>query len=534
MRSLRIDAGSLSPDHEGHFRSPSSESSCESDPARKQPAAPWQPVQESSGSEMPVQVWPAALASSVEAMPTSLREAKRRRKIEWSPEEDLAILTSVRKFGTQWGKIAAELQDRTADAVRNRWHRKQKNNSTHGSHQLKSAADALLSCGASPVAEESDSALSASGKRECIRGSDHGRSLWTEREDALIREGVAQHGCKWRIIASTLTGRSDSSVRNRWMRILKDVSVPPSAHAGASDTAHNGSFACAFFAGRPGAANNNGFGPTFSGDSGGANAAAFDAAYGCGAGAAQVQATPVVHATHSPESPVGVALSRWASQCEVPAPAYGAPTAHSPHSHPPPMSDHHLPAASAAPASQYDAHAHANSYGQQSPHAYANFDPRPQFILSHSQAVFPAPHYQRQLYAMPHPHQRMYPPPAPYMTNMPVYGAVYQPQYSEGQYAEGPYAEGPYADRKYAEAQFCLGQYEAPPPQPPQRHDSTDHSLPATASVAPAQPDLVPPPRPPPVGYRGLPGAMRTSAVQMAVPAPAWRARPRDATPTAA
>lgn len=46
--------------------------------------------------------------------------------------------------------------------------------------------------------------------------------MWTQHEDILIEEGVRKFGEKWRQIASTLDSRSDSSVRNRWMRMKRD------------------------------------------------------------------------------------------------------------------------------------------------------------------------------------------------------------------------------------------------------------------------------------------------------------------------
>jgi len=96
---------------------------------------------------------------------------------------------------------------------------------------VNSAADTVLSCSSSTTPDESSEPLSPNAKRECIRGFDHGRAMWTASEDAIIAEGVRQFGCKWRQIAATLEGRSDSSVRNRWMRILKDST---SSHAAIS------------------------------------------------------------------------------------------------------------------------------------------------------------------------------------------------------------------------------------------------------------------------------------------------------------
>ena len=41
----------------------------------------------------------------------------KRRKVGWTSTEDLVILASVRKLGTQWPRIASQLPGRTADAV---------------------------------------------------------------------------------------------------------------------------------------------------------------------------------------------------------------------------------------------------------------------------------------------------------------------------------------------------------------------------------------------------------------------------------
>ena len=58
---------------------------------------------------------------------------------------------------------------------------------------------------------------------EAKHGSAHGRSMWTTEEDRLIREGVSRFGLRWRQIATTyMPSRSDSSIRNRWMRIEKE------------------------------------------------------------------------------------------------------------------------------------------------------------------------------------------------------------------------------------------------------------------------------------------------------------------------
>lgn len=156
--------------------------------------------------------------------PENASEQKPRRKVGWTSTEDLAILATVRRLGTQWGRIAAQLPGRTADAVRNRWHRLQKTHSLGDTEEGRAALDALLlACGISDDWQSApDPTHKSGGDSSCIKGSDHGRAMWMPEEDALIEEGVRRFGCKWRQIASSLPGRSDSSVRNRWMRLQKE------------------------------------------------------------------------------------------------------------------------------------------------------------------------------------------------------------------------------------------------------------------------------------------------------------------------
>ena len=63
------------------------------------------------------------------------------------------------------------------------------------------------------------------------------RKEWSLAEDDLIRHGVQRLGCKWRVIAAQLPGRSDDAVRNRWSRLQESMrgpdQRPPKPHGAA-------------------------------------------------------------------------------------------------------------------------------------------------------------------------------------------------------------------------------------------------------------------------------------------------------------
>jgi len=133
---------------------------------------------------------------------------RKRPRLTWTEEENRIILSCVRRLGTQWDLVAAQLPSRTADAVRNQCHRLQKTT------ELYSGVPGF------------DDGHSDGSSEDRKTGSAHGRSVWTAEEDRIICEGMATFGCKWRRIAAKLPGRSDSSVRNRWSRICEGPSVP--------------------------------------------------------------------------------------------------------------------------------------------------------------------------------------------------------------------------------------------------------------------------------------------------------------------
>uniref|UniRef100_A0A7S2ITY3 Uncharacterized protein n=1 Tax=Haptolina brevifila TaxID=156173 RepID=A0A7S2ITY3_9EUKA len=72
---------------------------------------------------------------------------------------------------------------------------------------------------AAAVAAAASASLSDPTKNRRLQVSALPRKEWSAREDALIRSGVEQMGCRWRVIAAQLPGRSDDAVRNRWSRL---------------------------------------------------------------------------------------------------------------------------------------------------------------------------------------------------------------------------------------------------------------------------------------------------------------------------
>ena len=173
---------------------------------------------------------------------------KRRRKIQWTQTEDITILAAARALGSQWDRIAAHLPGRTSDAVRNRFHRLQKSHFVTTEEGRSVVDGALAATGLLPaelltgshlpgvltapgVAAAAGPSLSSSSTHVAggggARGGEAttvtGRSHWTEEEDRTIADGVAKFGCKWRQIAALLPGRTDSSVRNRWVRLQQQL-----------------------------------------------------------------------------------------------------------------------------------------------------------------------------------------------------------------------------------------------------------------------------------------------------------------------
>ena len=151
-------------------------------------------------------------------------DVARRHKLRWTAAEDMAIMAAVQRLGTRWPEIAAQLPGRSDDSVRNRWHRLKRAKANADTNEGRAVTDlmaaAIMTDLLLPQISEKDAAASRSSP-----SSEHSRASWSAEEDATLFEGVRRHGCKWRVIGRIL-GRSDSSTRNRYNRLLREGAAP--------------------------------------------------------------------------------------------------------------------------------------------------------------------------------------------------------------------------------------------------------------------------------------------------------------------
>mmetsp|Transcript_11731 Transcript_11731/g.30090 ORF Transcript_11731/g.30090 Transcript_11731/m.30090 type:complete len:510 (-) Transcript_11731:123-1652(-) len=127
----------------------------------------------------------------------------------WSCEEDQFVLDFVSRVGPRWSLLAANLEGRTDDSVRNRYLR-------------------LMRKGT-----DQDAGIRLQHER--------GGDMWTADEDERIIEAVQKYGQRWKTVATFLHGRSACAVRNRFLRCGGAAIVePPHSRedsAGSFDTA---------------------------------------------------------------------------------------------------------------------------------------------------------------------------------------------------------------------------------------------------------------------------------------------------------
>ena len=86
----------------------------------------------------------------------------------------------------------------------------------------------------SELQQQQQQAAWSAAKQRRMQVSALPRKEWSAEEDALIRNGVEQLGCRWRVIAAQLPGRSDDAVRNRWSRLQESLRGAPGGSGASS------------------------------------------------------------------------------------------------------------------------------------------------------------------------------------------------------------------------------------------------------------------------------------------------------------
>jgi hypothetical protein len=183
----------------------------------------------------------------------------------WTPEDEAALNSAVKKCGTKWVAVAALMPGRTNEQCRKRWIAAPKREKAKTSkpiawedrnprNEWNPKEDALLKsavekCGTKWV----EVAKLLPGRHNeqcrkrwygyiCMDASAKSIGLWTAAEDTRLTAAVKKHGNKeWSVIAQLVRGRNNEQCRRRWLDSVdmntKRVTGPWSATEDAKLTA---------------------------------------------------------------------------------------------------------------------------------------------------------------------------------------------------------------------------------------------------------------------------------------------------------
>lgn len=142
----------------------------------------------------------------------------------WTPEDDNLLKDLVNKFGNRWSLMARSFPGRSPSQLATRWSKTVNPQLVKGPFtqiEDEKIVEHVLKHGAKKwsLLVKKMPERSAKQYRErwmnCLNPQINKRP-WTDYEDQMIIQLVAQYGNKWAQISKMLPGRSDNSIKNRW------------------------------------------------------------------------------------------------------------------------------------------------------------------------------------------------------------------------------------------------------------------------------------------------------------------------------
>jgi hypothetical protein len=154
----------------------------------------------------------------------------------WRPEEDQDIIRLVALHGTEWGTIAAHMENRTAGRIAERWDNCLDPNLYKGAFTVEE--DEIIIGHVKQHGPQNWPKVARLLEHRCAkqcreRWCNHldpqvSNSMWTYQEDSLIFDHFERFGAKWSMISQSLPGRTDNAIKNRWnSSIAKRIQTDP-------------------------------------------------------------------------------------------------------------------------------------------------------------------------------------------------------------------------------------------------------------------------------------------------------------------
>jgi hypothetical protein len=151
---------------------------------------------------------------------------------KWTAKEDAVLTRAVEKHGHDWNAVAALIPGRITEGCRQRWiyildpTRDRTWGETWTAQEDAKLTEEVRKHGSDWVAVAAD--VTGRTNRHCRERwvyaldptRDHKTGLnWTVEEDAELKDAVKKHGNKWVAVAAGISGRSNRQCRQRWTNV---------------------------------------------------------------------------------------------------------------------------------------------------------------------------------------------------------------------------------------------------------------------------------------------------------------------------